>query len=793
VSRRVSTERENCCDDLVVSAGCDRVQYASTLIRVAEVYAALTNRARAPQATALAATGTRQTEFRRRVLRLLASEPRIRFSRGGALAALVLLLALLVVPLTAPHWIGAVAADDEVRSATQQNNQLEFEQNAEEAAPPVPTSPSADHYGDPLPQGAVLRLGTARFQSRWRTGRIAFSPDGKWIASTGAHRSLRIWDLSTGKRVTEIKEGTMSQQGTAIAFSHDGRYLAMGGDDGLVQVFSVPAGEEIFSERQVGVGRHVSALAFAPSGILASAGERGEVRLWDVASGTETDVLTHVSDEGGRDMRLAFSPNGELLASSCHNNIRIWRLGEEPECTYIALAHEHEVSNLVFTPDGKSLITAGHTFETPQTPPQSQLRVWDAETGQRRGELFEEVGAYFSGLSVRDNGQTLIAATQNRVFLFDLSSASLRWSFEINGPFTSASSEWSDVSPDGETFAYTRWDSAIRLLDLTSGASALPERESHEAMVRAVAYSPDGNRIVTGSGDGTVRIWDAASGRQLHRLEFSPRCMNFFAVAYSHDERLVAAAGDFNREAERRQVGLVKVWNALTGEPWHEFQLEGTAYFNVAFSNDGSLLAAAPHPMPRLEPGQDPLPVHQSIDVFRMDNGRKLVSLAGHSRTSTAIAFTPGDEILASVGRDKAIRNWKLPGGEPIATHSIDDASTAAFSPDATIVATSTGLPLYRVTTRDVATGEAIHKIQTNSGFGAHAMDISDDGKLLATGCQEETIFVWDMASGRQLLKIHSPDATVFALAFDPTGERLVTGMDDGTALVWDVSGAALR
>jgi WD40 repeat protein len=194
--------------------------------------------------------------------------------------------------------------------------------------------------------------------------------------------------------------------------------------------------------------------------------------------------------------------------------------------------------------------------------------------------------------------------------------------------------------------------------------------------------------------------------------------------------------------------------------------------------------------MPRLEPGQVQLPVHQYIDVFRMDNGRKLVSLTGHSRTSTAIAFTPGDDVLVSAGRDKTIRSWKLPGGEPIATHSIEDANTAAFSPDATIVATSSGLPLYRVTTRDVATGEAIHKIQTNSGFGAHAMDISDDGKLLATGSQEDTIIIWDMATGRQSLKIHSPDATVFALAFDPMGDRIVTGMGDGTAVVWDVSAA---
>jgi WD40 repeat protein len=653
--------------------------------------------------------------------------------------------------------------------------------------------PHQDLYGDEIPDNAVLRLGTTRLRNSWRCDCVAFSPDGRWIASGG--RAVRIFDATTGRMVTELTRLDRAKSVCTVAFSPDGRHVATADRDGSIRIFSIADGKEVFLKGHPGRGSCV--VAFLPDGrTLVSFGGNGDARLWDIATGKELSVFEHGFGRRGHEVRLAISPDGKLVAGSVDNGIRIWAVATGVPQAYIARAHDAYVTSLAFTQNGKMLVSCGIRnvvigADDPETRHAlflSQIRTWDVQTGKMQGELLTDEPGRLLGVAAPLQGDALVAATEQAVLVFDPSSGEQMRSLAVPNIAQSGFGEMA-VSPDGRTLAAATGESAVHLIDLETGQLCVPLVESHTDLVRAVEWSAEGEYVVTGSSDGTVRLWDAETSQPLRGLEFSERCMNLFAVAISPDGRFVAAAGDFNAGGLPGQVGLVRVWHAHTGRLLHQFQDERGAYFNLAFSSDGKLLAAAPFAEDfGLERGLQNR--GGAIDIFRTDNGEKLVSLAGHDRTSTALSFTLGDERLISVGQDRAIRMWKLPGGESAAVLEVATGQTAAISPGGRSVVTGSGLADNALTIRSLPSGEVVHKMRGDSGFGAHALDVSSDGKLLVSGCQSDVVTVWDIRTGEKLMDIRSPQADVFAVAFDPSGTRIVTGLDDGTAVVWDISRA---
>jgi Tol biopolymer transport system component len=282
------------------------------------------------------------------------------------------------------------------------------------------------------------------------------------------------------------------------------------------------------AKRTIHNGEVVSVLtvAYSPDGrVLATGGSDGTINLWDVATGRRSRTL---SGHMGRVKGIAFSPDGRTLASgSWDKTVRLWDLATGRELRMFTGA-EKLVNSVAFSPDGRTLASASWD---------GTVRLWDARSGRQKRQLGELSGLQVNVVAFSPDGRLLVSGSADGMArLWDVKTGRLRstWKASPSGV------ENAVFSPDGRTLATARGTyMAVGLWDVRKGVEKLV-LQGHQAEVSALAFSPDGRTVASGSGDKTIRLWDARSGR-------AERVWNdgswISAVAFSPDGRTLAAAG----------------------------------------------------------------------------------------------------------------------------------------------------------------------------------------------------------------------------------------------------------
>ena len=289
--------------------------------------------------------------------------------------------------------------------------------------------------------------------------------------------------------------------------------------------------------------------------------------------------------------------------------------------------------------------------------------------------------------------------------------------------------------------------------------------EGHSDSVTSVVFSPDGSKVASGSGDGTVRVWNVATGQAEQSLEGHSDWVTSFV--FSPDGSKVAS-GSSDR--------TVRVWNIATGQA--EQTLEGHSDWvtSVVFSPDGSKVASGSG--------------DRTVRMWNVATGQAEQTLKGHSSSVTSVVFSPDGSKVASGSGDGTVRVWNVATGQAEQTlegHS-DWVGSVVFSPDGSKVASGSSDRTVRVW--NVATGQAEQTLEGHSDW-VRSVVFSPDGSKVASGSSDRTVRVWNVATGQaeQTLEGHSDWVT--SVVFSPDGSKVASGSDDRTVQVWNVATGA--
>ena len=280
----------------------------------------------------------------------------------------------------------------------------------------------------------------------------------------------------------------------------------------------------------------------------------------------------------------------------------------------------------------------------------------------------------------------------------------------------------------------------------------------HSGGVRSVAFSPDGQRIVTGSLDGTAKAWEAATGKEL--VTFKGHRAGIASVAFAPDGQRIATGSD---------DGTVKVWDSTSGKELLTFKGHHSKVISVVFAPDGQRIASGS--------------ADQTAKVWDAASGNELLTLRGHSNNVVSVAISPDGRRIATGSDDHTARVWEADSGVQLLVFKgyTLPAHSVTFSPESQRIVTCDRL----VKVWEAASGNELRTIQGRSFFWSAAF--SPDGRQIATGGLDRTVQVWDADSGKELLAFMGHNDEVSSVAFSPDGQRLVSGSLDGTAKLWDL------
>ncbi len=488
-----------------------------------------------------------------------------------------------------------------------------------------------------------------------------------------------------------------------------------------------------------------SAAISADARLAAASSTDASVRVWDIATGELVYTLT---GHGGDVTSADFSPDGRhLVTGAVDFTAIVWDLATGQQARRLT-GHSGVVNVAVFTPNGQRVLTGSND---------GTVIVWDWQTGTPL-LTFSQHGASVNGLDVAPDGTAVLSGSRNgRVLYWNLTTGA------VIADLSASPGALNDlqISPDGRQAVIAKAQSGMVLWDL---AQAVPIRafvgRAQEA--RTVAFVTNGRYVVSGTLDGEVQIWSTTTGLLEDRL--LGHTSEVLGVAVSVDGRLAVSS---SRDATLR-VWHITSPGLVDARLFHTNRVTALVHMPNALYSVGVDGALGVHP-PQGEPrrlGLSGLPV-------------------------LTLAVDPSETFAVVGGRDGRLERVSLVDGRVIRSFSGHRGNVlhVAIVGQQLVSSSQTG----EVFLWDIASGELLRQFETNVSGPVYSFGIFDDGTRLAVGLGDNTIGVFDMATGAPLLTLSGHGGSIYSVDVSPDGRTILSGARDGFAIVWDAQTGAER
>jgi WD40 repeat protein len=601
----------------------------------------------------------------------------------------------------------------------------------------------------------LKRRSRASHSSFSGTARVAFDPNGKQVAAL-FENTAKVWEVDTAREVLTLKGHLLAT--TCIAWSPDGKNLATASEDQKIKIWDATSGLEIHTLE--GHFDSVQGVAFSPDGRrLATASLDRTVRIWDVGEGTERMKL---KGQGNRFGSVAFSPDGQLLAASgWGNDVLVWE-SATGRLAHTLTGHASGVSSLSFNTEGDLLATGGMD---------RSVRIWDVAKGKQVGLLMGHSGLVLA-VAFRPKDSLVVSASEDRTVRGWGPSGELFSLRGHRGPVAGVA-----FSHDGRRLATAGTE--VLVWDLDTAQDSLSYNDQNEEMT-AVAFDPRGAGFVTASGSlfkpegAGEAVFRDPTGRKVRSM-----------TGHTGAVAAVAVSPDGNRIASGSFDTTVKIWDSATGRELFTLRGHKLPVTTVAFSNNGRFIASGSGmvgtPLSLDTPGE--------IKLWDLEARKEVKEFEGHTGRVTCVRFHPDGARLFSASHDGTVRVWGALGGDGGQVFKKYDSplTSLAFSPDGAWLAVgglASGASNVTVSIWDVVSGREAIALKGYPGY-VHALDFSPDGKRIACGLHDESVKLWELTTGQEVLTLKGHKNRVVGIAFSPMGNRLVSVAADRTVRLW--------